>query len=299
MNPSPNWIIQNGEIDRNLLKSASSEEQKEALLEWFYNKYEEPCESLPYISREGGYQYIYGPPVEPEDVLYDFDEEVSEEVIKEVIEKLTYISDAWSPIPEPSGLHYDLPIPPLSAFRERTDSALKLIYGIDKKNSNYELFKMSIFSLLFAVFETYLWEVTIYYLENTKISILKNLIVHNNKSDVKEKIVAAVQNFYREHNNDVEKLSIDIEKIIKNKLANEIIWHNEDNIKYVFKQGFRLNRTPDFKPIKKLLRTRNNIIHRFGLNTDGNKVDISSLEETRDTLFKYCEQLDKSIKELL
>jgi len=29
-------------------------------------------------------------------------------------------------------------------------------------------------------------------------------------SDVKEKIVAAVQNFYREHNNDVEKLSIDI-----------------------------------------------------------------------------------------
>ena len=185
MNPSPNWIIQNGEIDRNLLKSASSEEQKEALLEWFYNKYEEPCESLPYISREGGYQYIYGPPVEPEDVLYDFDEEVSEEVIKEVIEKLTYISDAWSPIPEPSGLHYDLPIPPLSAFRERTDSALKLIYGIDKKNSNYELFKMSIFSLLFAAFETYLWEVTIYYLENTKISILKNLIVHNNKSDFK------------------------------------------------------------------------------------------------------------------
>ena len=32
------------------------------LVEWFHKNYEDPSECLPYISREGGYQWIWGGP---------------------------------------------------------------------------------------------------------------------------------------------------------------------------------------------------------------------------------------------
>ena len=43
----------------------------DALVEWFHERYEDPAERLPYVSAEGGYQWIYGGPYDAREVLGD------------------------------------------------------------------------------------------------------------------------------------------------------------------------------------------------------------------------------------
>lgn len=45
-------------------------EHIDEMKEWFLENYEDPANSCPYESKEGGYVYIYGGPYEAEDVLY-------------------------------------------------------------------------------------------------------------------------------------------------------------------------------------------------------------------------------------
>ena len=76
----------------------------EELKEWFYANYEDPANSLPHISAEGGYQWIYGGPETPQDALGDnFSGEYPEEFIEKVAEDITNESGLWdwSPIPGP------------------------------------------------------------------------------------------------------------------------------------------------------------------------------------------------------
>lgn len=81
-------------------REAASEEMKE----WFYANYEDPANSLPHISAEGGYQWIYGGPETPQEALGDnFSGEYPEEFIEKVAQDITDESGLWdwSPIPGP------------------------------------------------------------------------------------------------------------------------------------------------------------------------------------------------------
>lgn len=92
MNENPYWTVDNphgwtGED----LQSLEPDLQKEVMKAWFFRNFEDPAESTPHNSAEGGYQYIWGGP-------YDADEElrsefeplgVSDEVIDAVVEEVT------------------------------------------------------------------------------------------------------------------------------------------------------------------------------------------------------------------
>ena len=43
----------------------------EQMTEWFFANFEDPAESTPYESAEGGYQYIWGGPYDAREVLED------------------------------------------------------------------------------------------------------------------------------------------------------------------------------------------------------------------------------------
>lgn len=73
------------------LAGLDPETQQEVLKTWFHRNFEDPAESTPHNSAEGGYQYVWGGP-------YDADEElrnefeplgIPDEVIAEVVEELT------------------------------------------------------------------------------------------------------------------------------------------------------------------------------------------------------------------
>ena len=76
----------------------------EELKEWFYANYEDPANSLPHISAEGGYQWIYGGPETPQGALGDnfsgeYPEDFIDKVAQEIIDERGLWD--WSPIPGP------------------------------------------------------------------------------------------------------------------------------------------------------------------------------------------------------
>lgn len=293
----PEGVVKGNEIDIDWLKTASPEEQYEALYQWFTNQYEDPAESLPYDSREGGYIPIHGALVDPFDEFGEFGDIVSDEIINNVAQELCNIAgDMWSPIYDPAFDEYDLPVTPLEAFNIRINDAINLKNSLCEEDKNYFLLHISIFSLIFTSFETYLWEVMKFHLNNNKLDIIKNLILNNKKEDLKNKCFSLVQRYYK---NEIDDVFSELESVIKRKLDNEIIWHNKENIEYVFKQGFELKRLPSYGKIQEFLRVRNHIIHRFGMNTKGQKIVLPDLDEAILNFTQYCEELDKMIQNKL
>lgn len=58
------------DITREEFAKLAGDEQVEYMVEWFHRYYEDPVHEMPYESREGGYQYIYGGPYDAESELY-------------------------------------------------------------------------------------------------------------------------------------------------------------------------------------------------------------------------------------
>ena len=88
------------EDDEDFDAASAAEEMKE----WFFSNYEDPAERLPYISAEGGFQWIFG---SSETALGALEEAYSDEYPFEFIEKVAQsITDEtgifdWSPTPGP------------------------------------------------------------------------------------------------------------------------------------------------------------------------------------------------------
>jgi hypothetical protein len=85
-------------------REAASEEMKE----WFYANYEDPANSLPHISAEGGYQWIHGGPETPQEALGDnFSGEYPEKFIEKIAQDITDESGFWDWSPIPGRDFYD------------------------------------------------------------------------------------------------------------------------------------------------------------------------------------------------
>jgi hypothetical protein len=67
----------------------SREERIQAMVEWFSENYTDPVHNSPYISAEGGYQYIWGGPYDAREQLSDnFGRFVSEDEIEEAVKEV-------------------------------------------------------------------------------------------------------------------------------------------------------------------------------------------------------------------
>ncbi|MBO9407646.1 hypothetical protein J7399_09415 [Shimia sp. R9_1] len=70
--------------------------------QWFRENYEDPANSLPYDTREGGYQWIYGGPTTPIEALEEeFGGKYPSDVIEEVASRIEDELIDWTPIPGP------------------------------------------------------------------------------------------------------------------------------------------------------------------------------------------------------
>src|SRR6266851_2006092 len=85
-----------GSITASRLRRASKQVQREVMADWFHENFQDPVECCPYDSGEGGYQYIYGGPYQPHQVLWDeFEGIVREEVFKDLADELADQSSEW------------------------------------------------------------------------------------------------------------------------------------------------------------------------------------------------------------
>ncbi|MGC6409083.1 hypothetical protein ACNO7M_10825 [Bisgaard Taxon 45] len=132
-----------------------------------------------------------------------------------------------------------------------------------------------------------MWEITKCNLDTKGLNLRKNLINTLKDFEIKK----SLSDIYNENYNFDRKLE-DI-------LDNETVWHNINNITKIFKNGFQLNTLPDFHEINKLLITRNNIVHRFGLDKDGHAISLQDEDilNAKKFFIEYCESLDLLIQE--
>lgn len=96
------------------LKKLGKARQIRYLLHWFHTNFEDPAESTPYISAEGGYQWIWGGPYEARDSLYgEFGSSVSEEAVEAAAEEIERdgLYD-WAPSSSNRAEDYDMEEPP-------------------------------------------------------------------------------------------------------------------------------------------------------------------------------------------
>ena len=83
------------------IERMSAEEQIRIMVSWFYENYEDPAQRLPYNSREGGYQWIFGGPTSADEALQDeFSSFVDYGVIQRAVEEIEAEGLEWSPIPD-------------------------------------------------------------------------------------------------------------------------------------------------------------------------------------------------------
>jgi hypothetical protein len=99
-------------ISRTAFRRMRKAEKRELMLGWFHANFEDPAERTPFISAEGGYQWIWGGPYEARDELYSmFGDLVNEALIEEVVEEVERdgLTD-WAPVSSPDD--YDDEVPP-------------------------------------------------------------------------------------------------------------------------------------------------------------------------------------------
>src|SRR5258708_27669586 len=83
------------------LSKLDREEQKKAMKEWFFEHYTDPLDNSPYISAEGGYQYIWGGPYDARQELEsEFEGIVHEDAIEELADELNDITPEWTGNPD-------------------------------------------------------------------------------------------------------------------------------------------------------------------------------------------------------
>lgn len=282
----PEDVVQGNKINIDWLKTATSEEQYEALYQWFTNQYEDPAESLPYVSREGGYIPIHGELVDPFDKFGEFGDIVSDEIINNVAQELYDIAgDMWSPIPSINyDDYYELKTTKACEFKIRVCRVMSLL----NKGDDF-LIKASVFSLLITAFETYLWEVTKEYLSDDKLNLESNLI--NNLEAFEKKMSLA--DFYSKR--------INVKKELSDLLDNTIVWHSIKSLTPIFAKGFMIVPLPDFGKIQKHLDKRHNIVHRFGMNIDGYEIPLAKedIVELKTDLTLFIQELEQKISDRL
>ncbi|MFJ5591963.1 HEPN-associated N-terminal domain-containing protein [Streptomyces noursei] len=82
-------------LDATRRLSLTSYASPDEMIDWFRENYEDPAESVPYDSREGGYQYFGVSPHDARDVLQDQFPGASQEDIDEAVEILERESVEW------------------------------------------------------------------------------------------------------------------------------------------------------------------------------------------------------------
>lgn len=274
------------------LKSAPEEEQIEAMRRWFYARYEDPANGMPYCSQEGGFQFIWGGPYDPNDVIQErFDDVVTFDVMEKLIHELwREAGDKWAPV-EPEGLDYDNelsslvlhrtdPIHFLNARLDQVDEVLDL--NMDQTIS--ELVIQMAHSSIIAALEAFLAETTTYWIVQDR-NVLQQFISSN--KDFKQRTLTLDQLFAR---------LADVEEEVKLYLQ-ELVWHRLDKIKPMMRAGLGID-IPDIADLMKEVVVRHDIVHRAGRTKDGALITVSSAQVLllRDNVRRFAEAIVAELK---
>ncbi|SFH12771.1 hypothetical protein [Pseudomonas sp. NFACC45] len=262
------------------LSEASKEEQIEAMRRWFYARYEDPANCTPYDGREGGYQFVYGGPFDPDEEIQErFSKFVEFDVMKELIDELYQeAGDEWAPVDhdineweygEALSLFEDEGTP-FRMLLEKLEQVKEVLTAHGSPHIQALVTQLA-YGAAIAALEAYLLEVASWRALSSDESLrsfvekntdpklgggsLKLSEIFGQMDGLKKKVFAYLQTY---------------------------VWHRLDDVKEIFEKGFGIE-FPKTSELKGDILLRHDIVHRGGKNKEGNAVTVSA-EDVRKVL---------------
>lgn len=275
--------------DDRWLQEATKVLQIEAMRQWFYARFEDPANCTPYESREGGYQFIYGGPHDPnEEIQERFSHVVEYEVMEELINDLVQeCGDEWAAVDHGDWGYDDI----YSMLPEDRTDPLKML--IERLNQIEETLTGPVTTQAFVIqllhsatitaLEAYLWDTTAYWVTQND-DILRSF-VKGNEDFAGEKLKLS----------DIFTTMEGLEKKVIDYLQT-FIWHRLDKAKPLLERTLRI-KFPDIAPFMPEIIIRHDIVHRGGRDKEGYPVNVSSADVRRvaDLVKGFAETLDAEL----
>jgi hypothetical protein len=278
-----------GSITLSKLRRAKHDIQVAVMRKWFYANFEDPAESTPYDSAEGGYQYIWGGPFDAHEELEgEFGGIVPDEVIKELADELSAIAFYWSGNSSASDSSFQFDdylfrLSPDSYVGAFNNSTLNIRRLLETKvgTADAQLFLRLLYVNVITALETYLSDKFI-----SSITADRTLL---------RKFVETTPDFQSEKIplSDIFKASEEIDQKVKAYLS-EVVWHRLDRIKSMFRDTLGTEFPSDLRGLFKAIIVRHDFVHRNGKTKDGtehvlDEDDIKKLLEMAESFVSCVE----------
>ncbi len=261
------WTFEH-DVSENEFRRMSEDSQIDLMRQWFHERYEDPNECCPYETREGGYQWIWGSPSEPWDVLEsEFGGVASSTAIQKLSDELFEIACEWSPVPEYGDFDEDYALSiqssedPLETL-EAALSRIERIIGLDVSDAEDRqgLLQLSLVGVVAGV-EAFFSDLFIGGLTEDE-DRLRRFVESN--PEMGKRRLALSEIFSRRE---------DLEKEVRGYLAS-FLWHKLKAVQQMYKDTFSI-KFPNYFPIlEDAIQLRHDIVHRGGKTVDGEGVSI-------------------------
>jgi hypothetical protein len=276
-----------GSITASELRRLDRETQLEVMRHWFYSNFENPVEHCPYESAEGGYQYVYGGPYEPQEELEGkFAGTVPDELIAELTDELTDVSWLWSGTsnnydPDDDLIRSIVESPKhLEAFQRSIVSVQRLL-EVQIEPADWQCFQRLLYQNVVTALETYLSDNFISSVAGNPALLRK--FVETCPYFKTQKV--AVSDAYK----TVEELQQTVGKYLF-----KLVWHRLGQVKAMFRDTLGVDFPADMDDLFKAVEVRHDLVHRNGRKEGGgehllNTDDILKLIKAASTFVGWIE----------
>ena len=279
------------------LQYISQANQLEVMRNWFFENFEDPANSCPYESREGGYAYIYGGPYEASEELQAmFEGYVKFDYIQELVNDLQEQCYEWSGNSNNINDWYDEDLydavtsseQPFSKFVESIDGIKMLAKGEFKDKQKEHLLSILYINVITAL-ETLYVELFINSIDKND-SYLKDFI-EKGKTEFKVSKEILALPFKGE---SIENMRAELIKAIKEHLISAS-WHSTNKVVGRYKATFDINVHKEWPidAIEIATQKRNHLVHRGGKDKEGNSVVIT--EQDLEMLLDHAQALGEKL----
>ena len=265
------------------LTEMNASEQRNVMREWFFDNYEDPAQSLPYESREGGYIWIDGGPYDAHEELYQkFEGLISEQVIEGLGKEFYAECHEWAAQIKLSDddlyIGFDRTAEPedyLNEYRLAMESNRELL-DVDVLESVQNTFYGMVFVNLITIMETYLSDTFI------------GLVPRYDK--FLRKFVESTPEF-KQRRFSLAKIYDSLDRISRTteEYLNGVVWHRLRVVLPMYRDTLEVSFPENLDYIFRAVEVRHALVHRNG-KIEGKHVDI-----TKDRVQKLAEEIDNFI----
>lgn len=246
---------------------------------WFFENYEDPVESTPY---ENGYVFIYGGPFDArEELSNEFAGTVSDEVIGELADELSDISNEWTSTSR-EGFYDDFDIEVsadyLTVFQSSIMDILSLLAEPVESPPSRRYLNRLLYGNVITALECFLSDFFTYRI--------------NEDRKLFRKFIETTPAFKQQNLtvSEVFRAMDAIDQRAKSYLSN-VVWHRLKIVASAYKNVLDVE-FPDTKELRGVIKVRHELVHRNGKKEDGTtheieESDIRSAIRLAEELVKY------------